>query len=283
LEGGGAGADCDEESFAGAPDGFERTCGAEFAEAFFDAFGDEAEGEFAEGGEVGVFEETIGGGAGAVGEVDFAFLETFAEGFWGEVDELDLVGEFEDGIGDGLVDGGAGDLTDGVGAAFDVLDVERGEDVDTGVEEFDDVLVTFGVAPTFGVGVGELVHEDEAGAGLAAEEGVEVHLGDIDAAVGEVLAGEDGEAGEEGLGLGAAVGLDDGDEEVGSFLELLLGGAEHGVGLAHAGAHAEEDFQAAATGALFLALEGGEEGVGIGTAVVVVSGIGHGVVTTNEH
>ena len=122
--------------------------------------------------------------------------------------------------------------------------------------------------------MGELVDEDEAGAGLAGEESVEVHLGDLDAAVVDLLAGKDGEAGEEGFGFGAAVGLDDADEKVDAVLELLLGGAEHGVGFAHAGAHAEEDLQAAATGALFLALEGGEEGVGVGTWAVVRQGWG---------
>ena len=38
------------------------------------------------------------------------------------------------------------------------------------------------------------------------------------------------------------MGLDDTDDEVGTVFLLLLGGAEHGVGLADAGTHAEEDF-----------------------------------------
>ena len=114
-----------------------------------------------------VFEKTVGsGGTGVVGEINFPFGEAFAESFGGEVDELDLVGQFKDGVRNSFVDGGPGDLADGVGAAFDVLNVERGENVDTGVDEFDDVLVAFRVAGAFGVGVGELVHEDEAGAGL---------------------------------------------------------------------------------------------------------------------
>jgi len=120
--------------------------GAEFAQAAVEAFGDEAQGEFAEGGEVGIFEEVFGGDGGTFGEIDFVLVESFAQRFGGEIDELDLVGELDDGVGDGFVHGRAGDLADGVGAALDVLDVECRENVDTGVEELDDILVAFRVA-----------------------------------------------------------------------------------------------------------------------------------------
>jgi hypothetical protein len=256
-------ADGDEETFAGAPDGLRSAGGAEFAEAFVHALGDEAEGEFAEGGKVGVFEETLGGGGGAVAEIDFALAETLEERLGREVDELDLIGEFEDGIGDSLVNGGAGDLADGVGAGFEMLDVERGEDVEAGVEEFDDVLVTLRVARAGGVGVGELIDKDELWAGLSGERGFEIELGEFGAAVSNGLAREDGQAGEESFGVGTAVSFNEADDESGAVAQLLLGGAEHGVGFADAGAHAEEDFQTTAARARLVAAEGCEEGVGI--------------------
>ena len=80
-----------------------------------------------------------------------------------EVDEYDLVGQIEDGIGNGLPHGGTSDLPDGVAPAFEVLDVDRGENVDAGVEQFNDVLVALRMTRTGRVGVRELVDERECG------------------------------------------------------------------------------------------------------------------------
>lgn len=62
-----------------------------------------------------------------------------------------------------------------------VLDVDRGHDVDAGVEQFVDVLPALGVAAAGDVGVGVLV--DERDVGRAGEDGVEIHLGEGGTAV----------------------------------------------------------------------------------------------------
>ena len=120
-------------------------------------------------------------GGGAVAEVDFPSRSRPSSVSGGKIDELDLVGEFEDGIGHGLAHGDAGNLPYGVGAAFEVLDIQRGENVDTSIEKLDDVLISFRMTRAQGVGVGELVDEDELWA--AREDGAEVHLGELRAAV----------------------------------------------------------------------------------------------------
>lgn len=117
------------------------------------------------------------------------------------------------------------------------------------------------------VGVGELVDEDEGGA--AGEDGVEVHLLEDAAAVVDAAAGDDLEAADERLGLGAAVGLDDADRDVDAVLLPGAGRGQHGVGLADPGGGAEEDLQPAARLAQRL-LEQGVRG-----RTLVVS-LGHG-------
>ncbi len=128
-------AEGDEEPGSGLPDLGDRVGGAEVAGILADAFGGEAEGKFAERGEVAFTEEVPGGLGGAVGKVDLAGAEAVEEFVGRKVDEFDA-GLVEDGVGDGFVNGGAGDLADGFGAAFDMLDVEGGVDVDAGIEEF---------------------------------------------------------------------------------------------------------------------------------------------------
>ena len=91
-----------------------------------------------------------------------------------------------------------------------------------------------------------------------------------DVLVGDLLAGDDGKAREKRLRLHAAVRLDDAHDQVDPVPKLLLGRAQHGEGLADPRAHPEEHLQLAALGALLLAVQRGEEGVGIRAIV------GHG-------
>ena len=86
-------------------------------------------------------------------------------------------------------------------------------------------------------------------------------------AVGEGAAREGGKRGrtvDQGGRLGAAMGLDQADEDIGAGGELAAGGDEHGVGFAHAGSHAEEECELAARGGGLGAAGGGEKGVGVG-------------------
>ena len=100
------------------------------------------------------------------------------------------------------------------------------------------------VAAALDVGVGELVDDGELR--LAPEQRVEVHLGEDAAAIHQAPPRQDLEAAQQGLGLGAPVGLDDADHHVDAFPAPLLRRLEHGVGLADARVGAEEDLEPAA-------------------------------------
>ena len=129
-----------------------------------------------------------------------------------EIDHLDVVGAVEDAVGHRLAHADAGDLRDHVVQALDVLDVERGVDVDAGGEQLLDVEIALGMAAARRVGVRELVDQDELRA--ARQDRVEVHLLEDAALVVDAPARDDFEPGEQRLGLGAAVRLDDADDDV---------------------------------------------------------------------
>ena len=119
--------------------------------------------------------------------VDLALAEALEQLVGRQVHQLDLVGLLEHRVGHGLADDDAGDLRDDVVQALDVLDVERRVDVDAGVEQLVDVLPALRVARAGGVGVGQLVDQDERGP--AREGGVEVELLRRGAAVLDELRG----------------------------------------------------------------------------------------------
>ncbi|BFO16015.1 hypothetical protein SHKM778_24030 [Streptomyces sp. KM77-8] len=127
-----------------------------------------------EGGEVAGAEVVGEGGVDLVRLVDVAVRHAAAQRLGGHVDEFDLLGPPYDLVRYGVPLPYAGDRLHYVAQRLQVLDVDGGEHVDAGGEEFLHVLPASGVAGAGGVGVGELVDQRDLGA--AGEDGVEVHL-----------------------------------------------------------------------------------------------------------
>ena len=129
-----------------------------------DALGGVPERELAERRQVAGREVAGEGALGGAAEVDLALLETLDQVLGRQVDELDLVGALEDAVGDGLAHAHAGDLRDDVVQALEVLDVDRGVDVDARPRaELVDVGDSAWVAAAVDVGVRELVDEHDRG------------------------------------------------------------------------------------------------------------------------
>jgi hypothetical protein len=76
---------------------------------------------------------------GLFGDVDLALLQALDQIVGREVDQLDSVGEIEHLVGHGLAHPHMGDLRDHVVKAFDVLDIDRGIDIDAMGQQFLDV------------------------------------------------------------------------------------------------------------------------------------------------
>ncbi len=56
-----------------------------------------------------------------------------------------------------------GDLGDDIVQAFDMLDIDRGIDIDPGRQQFLDIEIAFGVAAAFGIGMGKLIDQGQRG------------------------------------------------------------------------------------------------------------------------
>ena len=235
-----------------------------------DALGGAPQRELPERREVAGRKEMLQGALGVTRQVDLAFPQPLQQVVGGDIDDLDVVGEVQDGIRHRLAHPDARDLRHDVVEALDVLDVQRRVDVDAGDQEFLDVLVTLRVAAARGVGMGQFV--DEGDAGMAGDEGVQVHLVEQAALVRDRPARDQLEAFDEGLGFGAAVGLDDAGHDVHPVPQLGAGRGQHLVGLAHARGGAEEDLEEAAPATL--AASFGQQGIG-GRAPVAIRGLGH--------
>ena len=193
-------------------------------------------------------------------QIDLAVLQPLDQVLGGDVDDDDVVGVAQHDVGHRLANDDAGHPRDDVGETFEMLNVERGPDVDARVEQFLDILPALGMAAVGRVGVRELVDDDEFRP--AAQRGVEVEFLDLLALPVDDAPRQDFEAARQRLRLGAAVRFDEADDDVAALLLQRLRALQHRIGLADAGRGADEHQQPAA-----LALLGErEQGVGVGPA-----------------
>ena len=208
-----------------------------------DALGGAPQRELAQRRQVAGREEMLERALGLLGDVDLALLQALDQVVGREIDQLDGVGAVEYRIRHGLAHAHVRDLRDHVVEALDVLDVDRGVDVDAVAQQLLDVEIALGMAAAGRVGMGELVDQHDLRA--AGDDGVEVHLLEPLAPVFDAPARNDLEPVEQRLGLLAAVRLDDADDDI---VAVLLAGArllQHLVGLADAGRGADENLELA--------------------------------------
>src|SRR5260221_13039650 len=159
-------------------------------------------------------------------------------------DQLDLVTLATDPGRHAFAHPGRRHVPDLVGDALEVLDVDGGDDVESGGEDIHDILPAL-VEPagSRNVRVGELV--DESDLWPSAEHGVEVHLLQAASPVVHHLPGDDLEAVDQLLGEPPPVALDEPDDHVGAPPPAALALIEHRVGLADARGRAQVDAEMA--------------------------------------
>ena len=206
-----------------------------------DAFGGAAQRQFAQRGQVLRLEEVVHRARGGVLDVDLAFGQPLEQFVGRQIDQHDLVGVFEHRVGHRLAHPHARDLLDDVVEAFEVLDVERGPDIDAGGEQFLDILLALGMAAARDVGVGKFVDQQQARP--ARKRRVEVELRQQRGSDRRSTCAADFEPIDQRLGLRAAVRLDQADHDIAALGLLRAGGDQHRVGLADAGRGAEKNLQ----------------------------------------
>ena len=125
----------------------------------FDAIGYPQQGELAQRAEVARPEVVAQRRVDPLRRVDVAVGHPSAQGLRRHVDQLELIGAAHDVVGHRLALHGPGDLRDDVVQRFEVLDVQRRDDVDAGIEQLLDVLPALLVLRPGRVGVGVLVDQ----------------------------------------------------------------------------------------------------------------------------
>ena len=201
-------------------------------ERIVDAVGHPQQCQLPQGREVAGAEVVGEGGVDLLGGVDVAVRQAPAQSLGGHVHQLDLVGGPDDLVGQGLPLLHAGDPLDHVVDRLEVLDVDRRDHVDAGVEQHLDVLPALGVARARHVGVRQLV--DQRHVRPPGEHGVEIHLLEGGPPVLDHVAGDHLDFADLLGGVRPAVRLDVADHDVGAALLAAAALVEHGERLAHA-------------------------------------------------
>ena len=234
-------ADADQHALARGPGAADRV-GAHVGEHLLvDALRRAAQRELAQGGQVAGLEVIPQRALGLGGDIDFALAQPLDQVVGRKVDHLDIIGAIENAVRHGLPDADVGNLGNNVVEALDVLDVDRRVDVDTGGEQLLDIEIALGMAAALDIGMRQLVDEHERRAAL--QDGIEVHLLERVVAIVDTATRHNFQAGNQRLGLGALMGLDDTDDDIGAFGARGLRRGQHLVRLADAGRGAEEDLQ----------------------------------------
>ena len=210
---------------------------------FVDPLGGAPQRQLAQRGQIARREIMLQRALGLLGDVDLALLEPLNEVVGRQVDQFDGVGAVEHRIRHGLAHPHMGDLRDHVVEALDVLDIDRGIDIDAVREQFLDVEIALRMAAAGRVGVGEFV--DQRKLRTARDQRVEVHLAEHLVLVIEPFARQHFKAGQQRLGLGPAVGFDHADDDIDARFQLGMRALQHLVGLADPGSGADEDLQLA--------------------------------------
>ena len=199
--------------------------------------------QFAQCGEVGLGEKCIDCRPRLLRHIDLAFAQSLEQFARRQVDQQQLKGFLQHPVRQGFAHLHAGDAAHLIVEAFEVLDVDRGEHVDAGREQFLNVLPAFRMAAAGGVAVGQFIDQHQLRFG--GEEAVEVHFFEHHATVFRAHQRLLRQAAEQRFGFGTTVGFNNAGDDFHTLTQLGVGGLEHGVGLADTGRGAKENLEPA--------------------------------------
>jgi hypothetical protein len=199
--------------------------------------------QFAQRGEVSGREIMLQRTLGLFGNVDLALLQPLDQVVRRQIDQFDGISAVEHRIRHRLAHPHMRDLGDHVVEAFDMLDVDRGIDIDAVGEQLLDVEIALGMPAAGRIGMREFV--DEGDLGTARDQRVEVHFLERLVPVADRFARQHLKPLQQSLRLRPPMGLNDTDDNIGARLSLGVRILQHFIGLADAGSGADKDLQPA--------------------------------------
>ena len=229
----------DDDPLPRLPGGGDVVLGAVLLQPLVDLVGQPEQGELAQRGQVPGPEVVGERRVDLLRRVDVPVRHPAAQRLGGHVDQLDLVGGADHRVGHRLPLLHPGDLLDDVGDGLQVLDVDRGDHVNAGVEQLVDVLPALLVPRARHVGVRELVYQRDLR--MTGEHRVEVHLLELAAPVLHLLSRDDLDPVQQRRRLRAVMRLGERHDDVRPPLRSPVPLAEQGVRLPHAGGRPQVD------------------------------------------
>ena len=146
-----------------------------------------------------------------------------------------------------------------------MLDVERCEYIDAGIQQFFDILPALRMTGTGRIGMRQFIHQDQRW--LALQGRIQVELRQLLVAILHLFQRQQFEAVQHGGGFGAAVAFDHAGQHLAPFTMQFVGGAKHRVGFSNAGRCTKIDAQLAAPSQALLHLQLGQQGIWIGAQI----------------
>ena len=167
-----------------------------------------------------------------VRDIDFAGFQTFDQFVWRQINDFNF-SIIEDRVGHRLAHADSREPGNHIIEAFDMLDIERRQDIDPGIAELFDILPAFGVATARRVGVREFI--DQRDGRLTHQHGVDVEFGQYMRAMFNFQAGKDFKGRDQRFGFRASVRFDNTGNDVLALFEQFCPFAQHLKSLADAG------------------------------------------------
>ena len=261
-------ADAGQNRAFGVPDRCDGFFDAVTAHIVFHMLGGTPQCNFTQRNQVALAEKVLRCALGLLRPVDLAGLEAGQQLIGRHIDQHDFIGFVEHGVRHGLMHANAGDGAHCAVEAFKVLHIERRPDINAGFQQFLHILPALGMARPGHIAVRQFVHQQHGR--MPDECRVKVKFGQRSVPVGQIAQRQLFEPGKQRHGFSPAMGFDHANQNIQTGLVFTLGGAEHGVGLADAGAGAQVDAQPAATGALRLSAKLLDELVRIGAGILAI-------------
>lgn len=238
-------ADAHEQPFRRAPGPFNGFDADEIRHLIVDAVSSAAQGQFAQGSQVGRREEVLRRTPRRLGNIDLAFVEARKQLVRSDVDKDHVVGQLQHLVWHRFAYGDAGDPRHDIGQAFQMLDVERRPDMDTRIEQLFRILPALRM-PAFGrIAMGEFVEDQEFG--TAHQSPIQIELLQLASAIFEQTARQHLQPLQEARRLAAPMRLDKADHHIDAFVRQTPRALQHGEGLADARCRAEKDLEASAS------------------------------------
>ena len=178
--------------------------------------------QLAQGDQITLAKEVLNRTLGLIRQVNLAFLEPLQQFVGRQINQHHLISLVEHPVGDRFPDPDAGDAADHVVEAFQMLHVDRGQNVNARFEQFFDILPALRMAATGRVAVRQLVHQDQRRP--PRQGAVEIELPQHPLPIGNFLAWQHFQAIEQRSGFRATVGFDQTHHDIQSLFAPLAGG-----------------------------------------------------------